>query len=351
MEYEICLYLYYNREQKIEILFNKVIPLLEKLDIRTYYFTTHWAHGTHISIIFEDDNIDGVDFLKRQFEKLLEEVDYRESAELSVETVKNLIEMESYQQNALPIYKNKTVTVSKFYIEKNSDEYISYFTQIYHKYDYKFNKFVLELLKEEQLESNNFTNIIRYLKFILSFSKNTLGEEGLKSLYISLKSHYYSFKYHPYSNLIKGYFYEFEKYYEDNSSAIKLELDLFLKQNLFDVELIYLINSLSMEIREINEQVPTSVKEENLRRTKQFIESSLAEKSSFHNTWINQPNIDNIIMSDEYIINRFTINYLYTLYPKLYISPKTKHFLGYILYRYLDENLDINWKWEGKKDD
>ena len=40
MEYEICLYLYYNREQKIDILLNKVIPLLEKLAIKTYYFTT-----------------------------------------------------------------------------------------------------------------------------------------------------------------------------------------------------------------------------------------------------------------------------------------------------------------------
>lgn len=351
MEYEICLYLYYNREQKIDILLNKVIPLLEKLAIKTYYFTTHWAHGTHISIIFEDDDVNEFDFLKKQFEKMLEEVDYRESEKLSVETVKNLIEMESYEQSALPIYKNKTVTVSKFYLKENSDEYISYFGQTYHKYDYKFNQIIIELLKREQFESDNFVNIIRYLEFILSFSKNTLGEEGLKSLYISLQSHYYSFKYHPYSNLIKDYFYEFEKYYEANSSAIKLELDSFLKQNLFDVELIFLINSLSMEIREINEQVPLTVKEENLRRTKQFIESGLVKKSSFHKTWINQPNIDNIIMSDEYIINRFTINYLYTLYPKLYISPKTKHFLGYILYRYLDENLDIDWKWEGKKDD
>lgn len=349
-EYSLKVYLHYLDNKKIEVNLEKILPKFEnaiasKL-IEDYYFTTHWAHGPHIEYIFKSyNNREEIDEFYEDIRKVVENFDNEIDSHTSYkeETLNDLATMEAYQLSYLPIYPHKTVTLSNYQFVAPLEIQEIEIHKLYHKYFYRLRPQITRLLKVRNSQ-NRSEVILSNLAFILSFSNNILKKDAIPSFYLSFSSHYYSFASHPQASLAKGYIKSYEKIYNQNEEKFNNYIKSIIDSNKVSKKLMEIIYEFSKEIEEIYYSIPEKRRIEKAEKTIEFIKGSFSDKNIFHNKWINQPDIKDVLLSNNYNINRFIVNFVYILYPTLYISPNEKHLYGYILYKSLANYLEQEWK-------
>lgn len=352
-EYKFEIYFHTDEHIKIRINLNVLLPffkdLMYKKEIDDFYFDTHWAHGGHINYICK---ISGAE---ERINKIYESLSFL-VANISIEmnekyiyndnTLNDLALMENYKGDYLPVYDHKAVKLLKYKGDNIQTENEN-IHKLYHEYFYKFRPYLEELLKKN-LDSRDDEKLVNNLKFILEFANNVLDNDAIHSLFLSFSSHYYSFASHSHANLAKGYISNFEKIYINNKDFLNSLVEETLN-NRKSSKLRNLIYEFSQKIRVEYNKVPMETRKEKTRDTIDFIKSSYSEKNIFHKKWIEQPNIEEILLGETYNINRFLVNYIYLLYPILYISPSEKHLYGYILSKTLSTYLNKNDTIEDKK--